>query len=250
MSENNGISYAPSKLKVLESNKLQILTRMSELKALVTSRLPERAEAKEIADILSSEIEWLAVHKMSESERFLYPLDARTVDLLVGSLAEGKPFHRPVLPDYSREIFWVPQQLLEMLQRLTEQQHAEEERKERSKLLQLIHPVGSIYMSVADVDPSTLFGGSWQRWGAGRVPVGVNPGEGEFCHVEQMGGEKSHVLSIPELPQTTYIDSPGGFDLWASKRRADCWLNNRGGGNQPHNNLQPYITCFMWKRVA
>ena len=29
-------------------------------------------------------------------------------------------------------------------------------------------------------------------------------------------------------------------------------LQNTGntGGNHPHNNLQPYITCYMYKRVS
>jgi len=35
------------------------------------------------------------------------------------------------------------------------------------------HPVGSIYMAVEDIDPQTTYGGEWERWGQGRVPVGV-----------------------------------------------------------------------------
>lgn len=31
-----------------------------------------------------------------------------------------------------------------------------------------------------------------------------------------------------------------------------CWnrLTTNTGGDKPHNNLQPYITCYMWKRTA
>ena len=32
-----------------------------------------------------------------------------------------------------------------------------------------IYPVGSIYLSVSSTDPSTLFGGTWEAWGTGRV---------------------------------------------------------------------------------
>lgn len=30
-------------------------------------------------------------------------------------------------------------------------------------ILDMIYPVGSIYLSVNNVDPSTLFGGAWER---------------------------------------------------------------------------------------
>lgn len=61
-----------------------------------------------------------------------------------------------------------------------------------SSLVNLIYPVGSIYMSVNSVNPSNLFAGtSWEAWGSGKVPVGVNSSETEFSTVEKTGGIKS-----------------------------------------------------------
>jgi len=56
----------------------------------------------------------------------------------------------------------------------------------------LIYPVGSIYMSVNSTNPSVMFGGTWESWGSGKVPVGVNTEETEFNTVEKTGGEKTH----------------------------------------------------------
>lgn len=38
-----------------------------------------------------------------------------------------------------------------------------------------MYPVGSIYLSVKNTNPSTYFGGTWVAWGSGRVPVGSTP---------------------------------------------------------------------------
>lgn len=110
-------------------------------------------------------------------------------------------------------------------------------------------PVGSIYMSINSTNPSTYFGGVWERWGHGRAVVGLNEGDGDFNTPEKTGGSKTHTLSLGELPTTTYVDSQVST-LVSTSSSGNWWLNNRGGGNQPHNNLQPYISCYMWKRTA
>lgn len=63
-------------------------------------------------------------------------------------------------------------------------------------LLDLIYPVGAIYMSVKNVSPASTLGGTWVTWGAGRVPLGIgNNGETNYTTAEQIGGgEKSVAL--------------------------------------------------------
>lgn len=129
-----------------------------------------------------------------------------------------------------------------------------------------VYPVGSIYMSVTDVNPSTLFGGTWVAWGSGRVPVGVDPSQTEFATAEKTGGEKTHTLTINEMPNhnhsfingngtaitPTSMRDGGEHELQQTSggRTYDYIGLNYTGGSQPHNNLQPYITCYMWKRTA
>lgn len=140
----------------------------------------------------------------------------------------------------------------------------------------LMHPVGSIVITTVAQSPELVFGGTWITWGSGRVPVGVDKAQEEFETVEKTGGEKSHWLSIHETPSHTHALEPNGsaysFAWGASKGNVHVQANAVGGASpsgsnylytrqnewnqtgasgstQPHNNLQPYITCYMWKRI-
>ena len=53
-----------------------------------------------------------------------------------------------------------------------------------------IFPIGSIYMSVTNTNPSNSFGGTWVLWGQGRVPIGVDTSQSEVNSVEKTGGTK------------------------------------------------------------
>ena len=123
------------------------------------------------------------------------------------------------------------------------------------------YPVGSIYISTSSTNPSTIYGGTWERYGQGKTLVGLNESESEFSTVNKIGGEKTHTLTISEMPRHThslYMNS-GTDDLsrgfWlvqdavpVSTSRAN--ITEYEGWSQPHNNLQPYITVYMWKRIS
>jgi hypothetical protein len=121
-----------------------------------------------------------------------------------------------------------------------------------------IYPVGAIYMSVVNTSPATLFGGTWSAWGAGRVAVGVDTGITEFNTVEKTGGEATHALSVAELAEHNHTypyDSSSAGTLYGNagaliaSKAGDIGTSYAGNGTA-HNNLQPYITCYMWKRTA
>lgn len=123
------------------------------------------------------------------------------------------------------------------------------------------HPVGDIYLSVNPTNPGTLYGGTWVAWGSGRVPVGVNTSDTDFKTVEKTGGEKAHTLTVQEMPNHDHdlnavnegVDNPnGGYHPgWTFNKRYTAQVMSAStGGGQAHNNLQPYITCYMWKRTA
>ena len=132
-------------------------------------------------------------------------------------------------------------------------------------LFNMMYPVGSIYMSATlsnASDVNNALPGTWQAWGAGRVPVGVDTSQTEFNSVEKTGGEKTHTLTIAEMPSHSHniYSGYGDGQLSPDAFRYQYWAdNNRGwnngfisntGGNGSHNNLQPYITCYMYKRVS
>ena len=63
-----------------------------------------------------------------------------------------------------------------------------------SYIRNLVYPVGSIYMSVNNTNPGTLFGGTWVAWGSGRVPVGVDTSNVAFDSVEETGGNADAIV--------------------------------------------------------
>jgi hypothetical protein len=125
-----------------------------------------------------------------------------------------------------------------------------------------IYPVGSIYMNASDsTNPATLLGfGTWVAFGAGRVPVGIDSTQTEFDTAEETGGAKTHTLTISEMPSHNH-NQPAGIlpppnandlDITGGNARTlgdNVSTDNTGGGNA-HNNLQPYIVVYMWKRTV
>lgn len=143
-------------------------------------------------------------------------------------------------------------------------------------------PVGAVYVTVNDTNPGTFLGGTWVQFGQGRTLVGVNTSETEFDTVEKTGGEATHKLTKSEIPNYKIGGIPeavpGNHDNWsnggitggnlgnASSSKKGVANNNdmltitsgtqwsysirTNGGGQPHNNLQPYITVYFWKRTA
>lgn len=70
-----------------------------------------------------------------------------------------------------------------------------------------IYPVGSIYTSINSTDPSTLFGGTWERFGKGKVLVGVDEDDSDFSEANKTGGEKTHTLTVDEMPSHTHTQN-------------------------------------------
>lgn len=134
------------------------------------------------------------------------------------------------------------------------------------QLFLLMHRVGDIIFSTSDENPSTIYGGTWVAWGKGQVPVGVDTSDSDFNTVEKTGGEKEHTLTVDEMPSHSHIQTWNGNIMVGGGSGGEStngsYLNEGGNGTYPatltnnvgnshsHNNLQPYITCYMWKRTA
>ena len=128
--------------------------------------------------------------------------------------------------------------------------------------IQAIYPVGSIYINAAvTTNPATLLGfGTWVAFGAGKVIVGFDASDNDFDSLQETGGSKTHTLSTAELPSHTHnvvIDSSqnGGSShdhcLFPDGSSSGETLTSAAtGGGGAHNNVQPYIVAYMWRRTA
>ena len=122
------------------------------------------------------------------------------------------------------------------------------------------YPVGSIYQSTSPANPSTFMGGTWERFGNGRVLVGINESDSDFNIVNKTGGEKTHTLTVDEIPSHSHGQNvstgsgPGIRRDYQSDGTGAAYTQGintqNAGGGQAHNNLQPYVTVYMWRRTA
>lgn len=129
----------------------------------------------------------------------------------------------------------------------------------KSTIFDFIYPVGSIYVNATSAtNPATLLGyGTWTAFGAGRVPVGIDSGDADFDTVEEIGGAKEHTLTIAEMPShnhsVTYLTLGTASTLTVQENAdntAGSFSTNNTGGGDAHNNVQPYIVVYMWKRTV
>jgi len=124
------------------------------------------------------------------------------------------------------------------------------------EVLKKAYPIGSVYINASNAtNPASLLGfGTWSAFGAGKVMVGLDAGDTSFDTAGKTGGEKTHTLTIAEMPahthkvgSTSLVTASGG-----NERKPEGTSDNTSstGGGQAHNNLQPYIVVYFWKRTA
>ena len=127
-----------------------------------------------------------------------------------------------------------------------------------SQIASLIYPVGSIYMSVSNTDPSILFGGTWVSIASGRCLMGVDASHGAGTTAE---------AGLPNITGTFVSGSwlaeevTGAFydtgttltrDNGTDARRVvgiDASLSSSVYGNS--DTVQPpAFYVYMWRRTA
>lgn len=149
--------------------------------------------------------------------------------------------------------------------------------------LKKVYPVGSIYMSTVSTNPATLFGfGTWEAMPAGRVLLAQGKSSwGTTYNAGSTGGEATHQLTVGELPShshsgstnttgehthtftvtsdesgndsnkpTVGYNNAGIYTTSSAGNHSHTLTINNTGNNQSHNNIQPYIAIFIWKRTA
>ena len=140
-------------------------------------------------------------------------------------------------------------------------------------LIDLIYPIGSIYMSVNNVSPQAFFGGTWEQ-----IQNRFLLAAGSSYAAGSTGGEATHKLTMDEMPahqghmydnfdSSGYVDRGGDTNSYYVNSSASGYATyeNRPykvvsgnefvmqgytrGGSVAHNNMPPYLTVYMWKRT-
>lgn len=125
----------------------------------------------------------------------------------------------------------------------------------QDRLIDLIYPIGSIFMSTNSANPSSYLIGTWEQ-----IKDTFLLSAGDIYEGGSTGGEAEHTLTVDEMPSHNH-----SFARWRGSGTAD-WGGVFGienvdavhkgdqntssiGGGQPHNNMPPYLTVYMWQRI-
>ena len=79
------------------------------------------------------------------------------------------------------------------------------------QIMDLMHPIGSLYFTLDSTNPASMFGGEWVREAVGKTLFGVDANDADFDTSGETGGTKSdafnisgttagHALTINEMP--------------------------------------------------
>ena len=156
--------------------------------------------------------------------------------------------------------------------------------------LDLVYPVGSVYMSISDTDPGSLFRGVWERI-QGRFLLGAGTASENSQNIwgsankeavwpaGETGGTPAHTLTVAEMPSHTHGFDPGyakggktftvpsaegngGTGItpnssgWGEPMSTpadwvtNVWGTTPAGGGVNHTNMPPYLVVYMWRRIG
>ena len=137
--------------------------------------------------------------------------------------------------------------------------------------LNKIFPVGAVYITYDKKNPGTFLGGTWEQFGQGRTLVGEGTGNDGSTSMsfttKSTGGEYKHKLSIDEMPSHNHrvpdqADDNSSFKTYdwgdpmllgtkrATKNKGYWWsITEWKGGNKHHDNVQPYVVTYFWRRI-
>lgn len=152
------------------------------------------------------------------------------------------------------------------------------------EVIDIVHPVGSIWETTTTDDPNTLWAGTtWVKMDAGRVLVAAGSytesGTAYTYNLGDTGGEAKHQLSIDELTKHSHITSCSTEGIHShtfnamtgggNNREGGSWNGSfkdnetskdgahshtitveAAGNSQPHENRMPYVVINRWKRTA
>lgn len=131
---------------------------------------------------------------------------------------------------------------------------------DKTNILEMIYPIGAVYISTVFANPQDLFGfGEWEF-----LPDRFLLGAGDTFLIGTTGGEINHTLTLNEIPNHAHSfsvniqhgdgETTSGESLTSglqvSGRRRYYDVTDYRGGSEAHNNMPPYLVVYMWKRIS
>lgn len=126
------------------------------------------------------------------------------------------------------------------------------------ELINIIYPVGNIYISVNSTNPQNLFGGKWEQL-KDRFLLGA----GNTYTNGSTGGSATHTLTVDQMPShrhsihgridryqgsgTIFREPYGYSESGGIENNIETFAT---GGGKAHNNMPPYLTVNIWKRIS
>ena len=122
-------------------------------------------------------------------------------------------------------------------------------------VIDMVYPVGAIYMSVNSTNPGNLFGGKWEQ-----IKDRFMLACGDTHAAGSTGGEATHKLTVDEMPKHSHqllykgSGAQSDYNNTVSFSWTNQWTRGYGtvdnGGGAAHNNMPPYLAVYIWKRTA
>lgn len=130
-------------------------------------------------------------------------------------------------------------------------------------LFRKIYPVGSIYLSMTEEDPSKLFGGTWEKLTPGKFLINVDPDDENINVANKEGGTNRKQLTIEEMPKHSHefdhvklqfpkdkpiADKLAGFEI--QHYSFEKVRTKEEGEGKPIDIRPSFVSCFMYRRTA
>lgn len=138
-----------------------------------------------------------------------------------------------------------------------------------------MYPVGAVYITYNNNNPGNFLGGTWVQFGQGRTLMGQGTGNDGSTSMSftanSSGGEYKHGLTVSELavhdhwqyatlggsprenvPAWTFLDNAIlQKNATYSALKANTGVSGKYGtpNGDKHNNIQPYIVTYFWRRT-
>ena len=142
------------------------------------------------------------------------------------------------------------------------------------RLVDLVYPVGSLYMSTNSTNPSTLFGGTWQPYAQGRCLIGAGEGDdgttsmsfapdstgGKYkvdlthYHHSPVGYDNNHFYMGRLRDNSFDYDDPSSANGYSFSGGTSAMSSTKHFGTSDALNeislITPYTTVYIWRRTA